>query len=217
MDATNVHIFDPEEPITIKTDGSKHAVGAVLEQNGYPIASESKKMGTRDKFLPAYESELLAIVYALTKWKSFIGSKLVTVETDHATLSRMLTQNQVTSRLGYWLDKLADFNIKIVYKPGKQNVVADAISRRPDLVGAIRGSREKRRWRANEEELRRWERAYLACRDFATPTRIARGTVRNDTVVPYRGEQAAREGIDEERKDHVWYNQREYVWKNQFL
>ncbi|PHJ19682.1 retrotransposon nucleocapsid protein [Cystoisospora suis] len=120
MDATNVHIFDPEEPITINTEASKHAVGAVLGQNGYPIAFESKKMGTRDKFLPAYESELLAIVYALTKWKSFIGSKLVTVETDHATLSRMLTQKQVTSRLGYWLDKLAEFNIKIVYKPGKQ-------------------------------------------------------------------------------------------------
>ncbi|PHJ18468.1 reverse transcriptase, partial [Cystoisospora suis] len=90
-------------------------------------------MGTRDRFLLAYESELLAIVYALTKWKSFIGGKPVTVETDHATLSRMLTQKHVTSRLGYWLDKLADFNIKIVYKPGKQNVVADAISRRPDL------------------------------------------------------------------------------------
>ncbi|PHJ14910.1 retrotransposon ty3-gypsy subclass, partial [Cystoisospora suis] len=137
MDATNVHIFDPEEPITKKTDASKHAMGALLEQNGYPIAFESK-MGARDKFLPAYEIELLAIVFALTKWKSFIGSKLVTVETDHATLSRMLTQKQVTTRLGYWLDKLADFDVKEVYKPGKQNVVADAISRRPDLVGAIR-------------------------------------------------------------------------------
>ncbi|PHJ16638.1 disease resistance protein, partial [Cystoisospora suis] len=88
-------------------------------------------MSERDQFLPAYESELLAIVYALTKWKSFIGNKQVTVETDHATLSRMLTQKKVTPRLGYWIDKLADFNLKVVYKPGNQNVVADAISRRP--------------------------------------------------------------------------------------
>ncbi|PHJ17201.1 retroelement pol polyprotein, partial [Cystoisospora suis] len=68
----------------------------------------------------------MAIVYALTKWKHFIGSKLVTIETDHATLSRMLTQKKVTTRLGYWLDKLADFNFRVVYKPGKQNTVADA-------------------------------------------------------------------------------------------
>ncbi|PHJ21818.1 retrovirus-related pol polyprotein from transposon, partial [Cystoisospora suis] len=90
-------------------------------------------LSTRDQFLPAYESELLAIVYALTKWKSFIGTKPVTVETDHATLSRMLSQKKVTPRLGYRVDKLADFNLKVVYKPGKQNLVADAISRRPDL------------------------------------------------------------------------------------
>ncbi|PHJ15096.1 retrovirus-related pol polyprotein from transposon, partial [Cystoisospora suis] len=131
--ATNLHIFDPERPIVIKTDASKHAIGAVLEQAGQPVAFESRKLSARDQFLPAYESELLAIVYALTKRKSFIGTKPVTVQTDHATLSRMLSQRNVTPRLGYWIDKLADFNLKVVYKPGKQNLVADAISRRPDL------------------------------------------------------------------------------------
>ncbi|PHJ19038.1 transposon ty3-i gag-pol, partial [Cystoisospora suis] len=65
------------------------------------------------------------------KWKQLIGTKKVRIETDHATLGRMLTQKNVTPRLGYWLDKLADFEIEVVYKPGKQNVVADALSRRP--------------------------------------------------------------------------------------
>lgn len=53
----------------------------------------------------AHESELLAIVYALGKWKPFSGTSLVTVETDHATLSRILQQKHVSSRLGSWLDK----------------------------------------------------------------------------------------------------------------
>ncbi|PHJ19501.1 retroelement [Cystoisospora suis] len=92
--ATNLHIFDPGKPMVIKTDASQHAIGAVLEQEGQPVAFESRKLSTRDQFLPAYESELLAIVYALTKWKSFMGTKLVMVETDHATLSRMLLQKK---------------------------------------------------------------------------------------------------------------------------
>ncbi|PHJ15504.1 reverse transcriptase, partial [Cystoisospora suis] len=65
------------------------------------------------------------------KWKHFIGDRKVTVETDHATLGRMLVQKEVSTRLGYWLDKLAEFNLNVIYKPGRQNVVADAISRRP--------------------------------------------------------------------------------------
>lgn len=52
------------------------------------MAFKSRKMSQRDQFLSAYESELLAIVYALTKWKTFIRNKSVTVQTDHATLSR---------------------------------------------------------------------------------------------------------------------------------
>ncbi|PHJ15450.1 dna rna polymerase, partial [Cystoisospora suis] len=66
-----------------------------------------------------------------------ISTKKLRIETDHATLGRMLTQKNVMPRLGYWLDKLADFDIEVVYKPGKQNVVADALSRRPDFIGAI--------------------------------------------------------------------------------
>ncbi|PHJ21491.1 retrotransposon ty3-gypsy subclass, partial [Cystoisospora suis] len=135
--ATAVQIFDPDRPIVIETDASKHAIGAVMEQDGVPVAFESRKTGEREKLMPAYESELRAIVHALTKWKQFIGSKPVTIETDHPTLSRMLKQKQVTTKLGYWLDSLEDFNLNVVYKPGKQNVVADAISRRPDFVGVI--------------------------------------------------------------------------------
>ncbi|PHJ20549.1 retrotransposon nucleocapsid related [Cystoisospora suis] len=122
-------IYDPDEELTIKADASKYAIGAVLEQEGHPIAFESKKLGPREQFTPAYESEPLAVIYALMKWKQLIGTKKVRTETDHATLGRILRQKNVTPRLGYWLDRLADFDIEVVYKPGKQNVVADALSR----------------------------------------------------------------------------------------
>ncbi|PHJ22782.1 transposon tf2-1 polyprotein [Cystoisospora suis] len=164
--ATAVQIFDPDRPIVIKTDASTHAIGAVMKQDGVPVAFESKKSGEREKLMPAYESELRAIVHALTKWKQFIGSKPVTIETDHATLSRLLKQKQVTTKLGYWLDKLADFNLNVVYKPGKQNVVADAISRRPDFVGVI--TRGQAATDAAKQQFSRggWAQCYEKCDDF---------------------------------------------------
>ncbi|PHJ19134.1 retrotransposon ty3-gypsy subclass [Cystoisospora suis] len=137
INAATLKIFDPDKSITIKTDASKYATGAVLEQEGVPVAFESRKLSGREQYMPAYEGELVAIVHALLKWRPFIGSKAVTTETDHATLGRILKQKNVTTRLGYWLYKLADFNINAVYKPGKQNVVADAISRRQDYICLI--------------------------------------------------------------------------------
>ncbi|PHJ16926.1 transposon ty3-i gag-pol [Cystoisospora suis] len=74
-----------------------------------------------------------------------MGTRLITIETDHATLSRMLTQKKVTARLGYWLDKLADSNFRVVYKPGKPNSVADALSRQPDYLEKVNSLLEFRR------------------------------------------------------------------------
>ncbi|PHJ22840.1 retrotransposable element tf2 155 kda protein type 1, partial [Cystoisospora suis] len=163
INVSMTYIFDPDLPLVIKTDASKYAVGAVLEQGGHPVAFESRKKSEREIYYPAYESELLAIVYALTKWKHFI---------DHATLSRMLTQKKVTTRLGYWLDKLADFNFQVVYKPGKQNLVADALSRRPDymekvaLVFETKDSRDPRRNEVKNSRRLDWRKAYYECEDF---------------------------------------------------
>lgn len=125
-------IFDPDKPITTKTDASKHAVGAGSEQEGKHIAFESRKSGPREQFLPAHETELLAVIHALLKRRQLIGHRKVRVETDHATLGRLLQQKDVAPRLGYWLDNLAVLNLEVVYRPEKQNV-ADAISRRPRL------------------------------------------------------------------------------------
>lgn len=141
--ATSLQIFDHDKPILVKAEASKHAVGAALEQDGVPVAFESRRTGNREKAMPAYNSELRATVHALTSWKQYIGNKPVTVETAHATLSTLL-QKHMTTRLGYWLDKLSDSNLSVVCEPGKQSVVADAIARRPIFVGAISKTQETR-------------------------------------------------------------------------
>lgn len=146
---------------------------------------------------------MLATVYALTEWKSFIGNKRVTVETGNATLSKnVLTQ---APPLGYWIDKPADFNLTVVYKPEKQNSVADAISRRPPgLTGTIHEECPRPRERRLSEELVRWKKALQVCPGCATPFRVA---VNNHSascdVFCVHASEGAREG------DHVWYDNRE--------
>ncbi|PHJ20278.1 gag-pol polyprotein, partial [Cystoisospora suis] len=153
--------------------------------------------------MPAYESELRAIVHALTKWRQFIGSKKVIIETDHATLSRILKQRQVNPRLGYWLDKILDFNIEVIYKPGRQNVVADAISRRPDFLATVtRGNKEKERGRA---ELKGdWDQEYEACDDFKEVWQHGRAS----------GKEVADQG---ESQKAILFRQREYQREANFL
>ncbi|PHJ18926.1 retrotransposon ty3-gypsy subclass [Cystoisospora suis] len=192
---TLLKIYDPDKELTIKTDASKYATGAVLEQEGQPIAFESKKLGVREQFIPAYESELLSIVYALMKWKQLMGTKKVRVKTDHAPLGKMLTQNNVTPRLGYWLEKLADFDIEVVYKPGKQNAVADALSRRPDFIGAIVQTK-KRGVRLVTEEAR-WSERYTKCKDFKEKVKACERH--------QEGEQGDK-GLNLEKREYRWKN-----------
>lgn len=121
-------------------------------QKGRPLAFAPRKANERERQMPANESELRAIVLALTRWRQFIGTRTVTTETDHATLSSILKQRHVISKLDYWLDKILAFNIEVVYEPGKRNVVADAISRRPDFVPILtRGENKKDKGREIKE------------------------------------------------------------------
>jgi len=80
-------IFDPSKPVSIHTDASKFAIGAVLMQDGRPIAFDSRKLSQHEINYPVREKEQLAIVFALTKWRIYLHSKselfLSTLITNH--------------------------------------------------------------------------------------------------------------------------------------
>lgn len=113
-----LQFFDPSKPITIKVDANRYALGAVLEQEGRPLAFESRKTLENEKATPVYGLELKAIVRALTQWKQMTLRTKISVETDNKTLVSLLKQEKVTPRLGAWIDKLSQFNIEIIYTPG---------------------------------------------------------------------------------------------------
>ena len=132
---TTLQVPDPSKPYVLRTDASGYALGAVLEQNGKPLGFMSQKMKPAEVRYSTYDQELLALVTALLKWRTLLMVAKVTAYTDHRAL-QYLTQAKaekpVRGRVARWLDFLADFqDLTIVYQPGANNVVADALSRCP--------------------------------------------------------------------------------------
>jgi hypothetical protein len=125
---------DVERPFVVTTDASDHAIGAVLSQgNGgmeRPVAFMSRTLSSTERNYATYDKEMLAILEAIRLWRPYLAYERFVVYTDHAPLTRLFKQKELLPRQTRWIDRLSQFDFDIVYKPGKVNVVADALSRR---------------------------------------------------------------------------------------
>jgi hypothetical protein len=134
-------IPDPALPYVVETDASGYAYGASLQQDQgkglQPIAYLSRKMIPAERNYATHEQELLAIVRALQEWRHYLHGAHFTVYSDHGPLKYMQTQPHLTSRQARWQEILSEFDFTVEYKPGKKNVVADALSRRADHKEAL--------------------------------------------------------------------------------
>ncbi len=123
--------FDKE--FEIHFDASDFAIGGVLVQEGRLMAFESKKLSETERRWPTHEKEMWAVIHCLKTWGHYIGSKDVVVWTDNVTLKYFSTQPKLSSKQVRWQDTLALFNVDIRHKPGKENIVPDALSRKHQL------------------------------------------------------------------------------------
>jgi hypothetical protein len=126
-----LQIPDPNGDFEVTTDASENAeaIGAVLTQNGHPVAFESRKLNIHQINYTVHDKEMCAIMHALDKWRPFLLGKHFKVYTDHRSLTHLKTQSHLNQRQIRWMERAADYDCEILYKPGKENVVADALSR----------------------------------------------------------------------------------------
>ncbi|KAJ9537912.1 hypothetical protein OSB04_030645 [Centaurea solstitialis] len=116
----------------VTTDASNTCVGAVLSQHDKPIAFFSKKMWSKMWALSAYIRELYAITEAIKKRLHYLLGRKFRVFTDQQSLKRLMSQVIQTPDQRKWASKLLGYDFEVYYKPGKENKVADALSRIDD-------------------------------------------------------------------------------------
>ncbi|GAU21767.1 hypothetical protein TSUD_328920 [Trifolium subterraneum] len=112
----------------LQTDASGTAMGAVLLQNGHPLAYFSKIFCPRLAKASIYIRELHAITAAVKRWRQYLLGHFFIIQTDHKSLKELLTQVIQTPEQQHYLSKLLGYHYEIQYRPGSTNVVADALS-----------------------------------------------------------------------------------------
>src|SRR5213080_710558 len=122
-------------PLEVATDASDESYGAVLSCGGKPVAFMSRKFSDSQKNWKIYQKEYFAIFAAFMKWDYRLRTKEpITVITDNAAISRIMNQPKLSAMQARWISYLSEFNIHPQFIEGKENKVADALSRR-DLLG----------------------------------------------------------------------------------
>ena len=114
-------------------DASNFAVGAVLGQRKegkpYVIYYASKLLDEAQINYTTTEKELLAIVYAFNKFRSYLVGQKVIVYSDHAALKYLLRKKDAKPRILWWILMLQEFDWEVRDKKGSENLVADHLSR----------------------------------------------------------------------------------------
>lgn len=128
----NIELFQPDYSKSFKltTDASNFAIGAVLSQNNRPIIFISRTLTGTEQNYATNEKEALAIVWALQHLRNYIyGIANLTIYTDHQPLTFAISEKNPNLKIKRWKAMIEESGANLVYKPGKQNVVADALSR----------------------------------------------------------------------------------------
>ncbi|KAM1972879.1 hypothetical protein FF1_019390 [Malus domestica] len=133
---TTAPIITPPDwsiPFELMCDASDYALGAVLGQrknkHSHVIYYASRTLNDAQLNYSTTEKELLAVVFALDKFRSYLIGTKVIVFTDHAALKYLFTKKEAKPRLIRWMLLLQEFDIEIRDKKGCENVVADHLSR----------------------------------------------------------------------------------------
>lgn len=134
MSAPCLAFPDMDSDFELHIDGSGVGVGCVLHQvqNGElrTIGYSSRTLSTAERNYSATEREILAVVWGLEKWRDIIEGRHTVVITDHRALTWIFsTKQNLAPRVYRWVLRVQDFDSEVKFRPGKYQVVPDALSR----------------------------------------------------------------------------------------
>ncbi|XP_059045822.1 uncharacterized protein LOC131841533 [Achroia grisella] len=126
--------------MTVETDASDYAIAATLSQEGRPVAFFSRTLSATERGHPAIEKEASAIVESLRKWRQLLIGRTFKLITDQRSISFMFNQQHTSKikneKIQRWRLELSSYNFDIIYRPGRENVVADALSRANTVIAS---------------------------------------------------------------------------------
>ncbi|XP_043862271.1 uncharacterized protein LOC122756508 [Drosophila santomea] len=143
----------------LQTDASDYGLGAILtqhsEQGERVISYSSRALNGAEKNYSATEKECSAIVWAVRKLRPYLEGYHFKVITDHMALKWLNSIESPTGRIARWALELQQFDLKIAYRKGRLNIVADALSRQP-LQETSRRLTAKEEGQPDEQQECRW-------------------------------------------------------------
>ena len=145
------HAVPGKNKIFLTCDASDWHTGAVLSwgktwETAQPVAFHSVQLNTAKRNYLVHKKELLVIIHSLKKWQSDLLGLPIFTYTDHQTLENFNTQRDLSRCQLRWQEYLSQYELNMVYVPGEDNTVADALSRVPpngfpseklEVVGAV--------------------------------------------------------------------------------
>ncbi|RVX07636.1 Transposon Ty3-I Gag-Pol polyprotein [Vitis vinifera] len=125
---------DFEKVFEVACDASHVGIGAVLSQEGHPVAFFSEKLNGAKKKYSTYDLEFYAVVQAIRHWQHYLSYKEFVLYSDHEALRYLNSQKKLNSRHAKWSSFLQLFTFNLRHCAGIENKVADALSSRKTLL-----------------------------------------------------------------------------------
>nr|GEV93926.1 reverse transcriptase domain-containing protein [Tanacetum cinerariifolium] len=195
-------------PFELMCDASNFAIGAVLgqrhEKHFKPIHYASKTMTDAESNYTTTEKEMLAVVYAFKKFRSYLIMNKSIVHTDHSALKYLFAKKDAKARLLRWVLLLQEFDFKVLDTKGAENLAADHLSRLENRYENVLGPKE-----INET--------------FPLET-LSMVTFRGDSSTPwfadfanYHAGNFIVKGMTSEQKNKFFKDVKHYFWDDPFL